>query len=44
MGAAGERERWNQRYAERGVDPFGAAPAEWLAANRDLLAGGFDDR
>jgi tellurite methyltransferase len=38
--AGGERERWNHRYAERGVHPFADAPAEWLAANRDLLAGG----
>lgn len=39
MCAADERERWNHRYAERGVQPFANAPAEWLAANRDLLAG-----
>jgi 2-polyprenyl-3-methyl-5-hydroxy-6-metoxy-1,4-benzoquinol methylase len=33
------RERWNRRYAERGLTPFPDRPSEWLAENRDLLAG-----
>jgi tellurite methyltransferase len=35
----GARERWNRRYAERGVRPFPDAPAAWLLANRSLLSG-----
>jgi tellurite methyltransferase len=35
----GERERWNRRYAERGVDALRRLPAQWLADNEDLLAG-----
>lgn len=32
------RERWNRRYAERGVHPFASAPAPWLMENRWLLS------
>ena len=32
------RERWNRRYAERGVHPFASAPAPWLVENRRLLS------
>jgi len=35
---AGARERWNRRYAERGVLPFASAPAPWLVENRGLLS------
>jgi SAM-dependent methyltransferase len=38
--AMGARERWNERYARDGVEPFADAPAEWLVEHRDLLAGG----
>jgi tellurite methyltransferase len=33
------RERWNRRYAERGVSAFPALPAQWLIENRALLSG-----
>ena len=33
------RERWNERYLRRGVEPFARAPSDWLVAHRDLLAG-----
>lgn len=33
------REKWNRRYAEKGLVPFPDRPAEWLAENRTLLAG-----
>jgi SAM-dependent methyltransferase len=33
------RERWNRRYAERGLKPFSGRPSEWLVENRALLAG-----
>jgi tellurite methyltransferase len=32
-----ERERWNRRWSERGVDPLGRPPSGWLAENRWLL-------
>ncbi|HWF35101.1 MAG TPA: class I SAM-dependent methyltransferase [Solirubrobacteraceae bacterium] len=35
----GARERWNLRYAERGLTPFPDRPAPWLEENRELLAG-----
>ena len=34
------RERWNERYARDGVEPFAHAPSDWLVAHRALLAGG----
>ena len=34
------RQRWNRRYAERGLRPFPDAPAAWLVENRHLMAGG----
>ncbi len=33
------RARWNQRYAQRGVQAFQAAPAVWLLEHRSLLLG-----
>jgi tellurite methyltransferase len=33
------REKWNRRYAEKGLRPFPHGPAEWLAENRSLLVG-----
>ena len=36
----GTRERWNERYADGGLEPFPDAPAEWLVAHEALLAGG----
>jgi tellurite methyltransferase len=33
----GPRERWNRRYAQRGVRAFPQAPAEWLVENRSVL-------
>ncbi len=33
------RERWNRRYAERGVNAFPEAPSEWLIENRAALSG-----
>jgi SAM-dependent methyltransferase len=35
----GPRERWNRRYAERGVRAFPATPAQWLIENRSVLPG-----
>lgn len=35
----GQRERWNRRYAERGVAALQGPPAEWLVDNEDMLAG-----
>jgi len=35
----GERERWNRRYAERGVAALQGPPAEWLVENQDMLVG-----
>jgi tellurite methyltransferase len=35
----GPRERWNRRYAARGVRAFPEAPSEWLAENRSALSG-----
>ncbi len=32
------RERWNERYAAPGFEPFPDAPAGWLVEHRDLLA------
>ena len=34
------RERWNERYARQGAQPFARAPSGWLVAHRELLAGG----
>ncbi len=34
----GPRERWNRRYAERGVRAFAEAPAQWLVENRSALS------
>jgi tellurite methyltransferase len=34
----GPRERWNRRYAERGVSAFPEAPAQWLVENRAVLS------
>lgn len=31
------RERWNRRYAERGVSAFPDRPSQWLVENRDLV-------
>ena len=31
------REKWNRRYAERGLRPFPDRPSEWLEENRSLL-------
>ena len=31
------RERWNRRWAQRGIPALGRPPARWLADNRDLL-------
>jgi tellurite methyltransferase len=39
MSDAGAREKWNRRYAEPGFEPFPDRPSEWLAENRELLAG-----
>ena len=36
----GTRERWNERYADGGLEPFPDAPAEWLVAHEALLHGG----
>lgn len=36
---AAAREKWNRRYAEKGLEPFPDRPAEWLVENRALLAG-----
>ena len=38
--AMGTRERWNERYADGGLEPFPDAPAEWLVAHEALLPGG----
>ena len=35
----GARERWNRRYAARGVRVFSGAPSEWLTENRSVLSG-----
>jgi tellurite methyltransferase len=35
----GKRERWNRRYAERGVAALRGRPADWLVDNADMLAG-----
>lgn len=34
------REKWNRRYAEKGLTAFPERPSEWLAENRELLGGG----
>ncbi len=33
----GDRQRWNRKYRDKGPEPFGSEPAEWLVAHRDLL-------
>ena len=33
-------DRWNERYARDGFEPFPDRPAEWLVEHRHLLAGG----
>lgn len=33
------RERWNRRYAERGVDPLAGEPSAWLVENTALVEG-----
>ena len=38
LDGTGPRERWNRRYAERGVRAFPEAPAEWLVENRAVLS------
>jgi tellurite methyltransferase len=37
--AMGAGERWNERYAREGLEPFPDAPAQWLVEYRDLLTG-----
>jgi tellurite methyltransferase len=32
------RERWNRRYAERGLEPLAGEPSAWLVDNQDLIA------
>jgi tellurite methyltransferase len=39
-----ERERWNRKYAERGVEALRRAPAQWLEDNEDLLTGALGRR
>jgi tellurite methyltransferase len=37
--ASSDRERWNQRYSERGLEAFPDRPSEWLVENRELVLG-----
>jgi tellurite methyltransferase len=42
--AGDDRERWNRRWAGRGVPALTRPPARWLADNRDLLSAATPER